>query len=127
MNRTLRDPLAIARGLGSAKDGTGHWWIQRLTAVALLLLSPWFAWLVLGLVGADQATAHAALARPLNASLMLAFVVSLFWHAQLGLQVIVEDYVHGWLEVALQVVIKFAYAFATLASALALGRIVFTA
>ena len=44
----------VARGLGSAKDGTGHWWVQRLTAVALLLLTPWFLWLVLGLVGADQ-------------------------------------------------------------------------
>ncbi len=124
---SLRDPLATARGLGSAKDGTGHWWTQRLTALALLLLTPWFAWLVLGLVGADQGTTRAALAQPLTASLLLAFLVSLFWHAQLGMQVIIEDYVHGWLEVALQVAIKFAYAFATLASALALGRIVFTA
>jgi succinate dehydrogenase / fumarate reductase membrane anchor subunit len=123
----LRDPIAVARGLGSAKDGTGHWWIQRLTAIALLLLTPWFAWLVLGLIGADQPTARAALAEPLTASLLLGFLVSLFWHAQLGMQVIVEDYVHGWLEVALQVAIKFAYTLATLASVLALGRIVFTA
>jgi succinate dehydrogenase / fumarate reductase membrane anchor subunit len=123
----LRDPIAVARGLGSAKDGTGHWWIQRLTAIALLLLTPWFAWLVLGLVGADQPTTRAVLAEPLTASLLLGFLVSLFWHAQLGMQVIVEDYVHGWLEVALQIAIKFAYTLATLASVLALGRIVFTA
>jgi succinate dehydrogenase / fumarate reductase, membrane anchor subunit len=124
---SLRDPLAIARGLGSGKTGTGHWWTQRLTAIALLLLTPWFAWLVLGLLGADQPTMRAALAQPVNATLLLAFLVSLFWHAQLGLQVIVEDYVHGWLEVALQIAIKFAYTLATLASVLALGRIVFTA
>jgi len=123
----LRDPLAIARGLGAAKNGTGHWWTQRLTAIALLLLTPWFAWLVLGLLGADQQAMRAALGQPVNATLLLAFIVSLFWHAQLGLQVIVEDYVHGWLEVALQIAIKFAYTLATLASALALGRIVFTA
>jgi len=92
-----------------------------------LLLTPWFAWLVLGLLGADQPAMRAALAQPVNATLLLAFLVSLFWHAQLGLQVIVEDYVHGWLEVALQIAIKFAYTLATLASVLALGRIVFTA
>lgn len=124
---SLRDPLAIARGLGSAKDGTSHWWIQRLTAIALLVLTPWFAWLALGLIGADQATARATLAQPVTATLMLAFLASLFWHAQLGMQVIVEDYVHGWLEVFLQIAIKFAYTLATLASVLALGRIVFTA
>jgi succinate dehydrogenase / fumarate reductase membrane anchor subunit len=127
MNTRLRDPIAIARGLGSAKDGTGHWWTQRLTAIALLLLTPWFAWLVLGLIGSDQATMRATLAQPWTASLLLAFVVSLFWHAQLGMQVIVEDYVHGWLEVALQIAIKVAYTLATLASVLAIGRIVFTA
>ena len=126
MNVQLRDPLAVARGLGSAKDGTGHWWTQRLTAIALFLLAPWFTWRVIGLVGADQEAVRAALASPWNASLLLAFVLALFWHAQLGLQVIVEDYVHGWMEIALQVAIKFACVFAALAAVLALGRIVFT-
>ena len=124
---SLRHPLAIARGLGSAKDGVGHWWIQRLTATALLLLAPWFAWLVLGLIGADHPTVRQTLALPLNASLLLAFVLSLFWHAQLGLQVVIEDYVHGWLEIALQIAVKFAYAFGALASVIAIGRIAFTA
>ena len=124
---SLRHPLALARGLGSAKDGVGHWWVQRLTAMALLLLAPWFTWLVLGLVGADHFTVRQALAHPLNASLLLAFVLSLFWHAQLGMQVVIEDYVHGWLEIVLQVAVKFAYAFAALASAIAIGRIAFTA
>lgn len=126
MSLQLRDPLAVARGLGSAKDGTGHWWMQRLTAIALFLLAPWFAWLAISSVGADQQALRATLASPLNASLLLAFLVALFRHAQLGLQVIVEDYVHGWMEIALQVAIKFACAFAALASILALGRIVFT-
>ena len=124
---SLRDPLAIARGLGSAKNGTEHWWVQRLTALALLLLSPWFAWLMLGLIGADQFTVRMTLAQPVTASLLLAFVLSLFWHAQLGLQVVIEDYVHGWPEIALQILVKFAYAFGALASALAIGRIVFSA
>ena len=123
----FRHPLATARGLGSAKDGVGHWWIQRLTAMALLLLAPWFAWLVLGLVGADHFTIRQSLAQPLNASLLLAFVLSLFWHAQLGMQVVIEDYVHGWLEIALQVAVKFAYAIGALASVIAIGRIAFTA
>jgi len=124
---SLRHPLALARGLGSAKDGVGHWWVQRLTAMALLLLAPWFTWLALSLVGADHFTIRQTLAQPLNASLLLAFVLSLFWHAQLGMQVVIEDYVHGWLEIALQVAVKFAYAFGALASAIAIGRIAFTA
>ena len=126
MSQQLRDPLAVARGLGAAKDGTQHWWMQRLTAIALFLLAPWFAWLAISVVGADQQAVRAVLASPLNASLLLAFLVALFWHAQLGMQVIVEDYVQGWLEIALQVTIKLACVFAALASTLALGRIVFT-
>ena len=124
---SLRDPLAIARGLGSAKDGAQHWWVQRLTAVALLLLTPWFVITALGLVGADQTTARLTLAQPLNATLLLAYVLAMFWHAQLGLQVVVEDYVHGWFEIALQIAVKFACAIGALASALAIGRIVFSA
>ncbi|MFA6985188.1 MAG: succinate dehydrogenase, hydrophobic membrane anchor protein [Arenimonas sp.] len=123
----LRDPLAIARGLGSAKDGTQHWWVQRLTAVALLLLTPWFVWQVLGLIGADQYAVRETLGQPLNATLLLAYVLSMFWHAQLGMQVVIEDYVHGWFEIALQITVKFAFAFGALASALAIGRIVFSA
>lgn len=124
---SLRNPLARAKGLGSAKDGTSHWWNQRLTAIALALLTPWFVIFAVGLLGADQATVRLAVAQPLTATLLAAFVLSLFWHAQLGLQVVVEDYVHGWLEVALQIAIKFAYALAAIASLLAIGRIVFTA
>ncbi|KFN46280.1 succinate dehydrogenase, hydrophobic membrane anchor protein [Arenimonas composti] len=124
---SLRNPLARARGLGSARDGVGHWWRQRLTAIALALLSPWFVIFALGLLGADQATVQASIARPLTATLLAAFVVSLFWHAQLGLQVVIEDYVHGWKELALQVLVRFACVLAVIASLLAIGRIVFSA
>lgn len=124
---SLRNPLARAKGLGSAKNGTSHWWHQRLTAIALALLTPWFVIFAVGLLGADQATVRLAIAQPLTATLLAAFVLSLFWHAQLGLQVVVEDYLHGWSEVALQVAIRFAYALAAIASLLAIGRIVFTA
>jgi succinate dehydrogenase / fumarate reductase membrane anchor subunit len=124
---SLRNPLARARGLGSARDGVGHWWSQRLTAIALALLTPWFVVFAVGVLGADQAAVQAAIARPLTATLLAAFVISLFWHAQLGLQVVVEDYIHGWFEIALQVLIKFACVVAVIASLVAIGRIVFSA
>ena len=123
----LRHPVAIARGLGSAKDGTGHWWNQRVTAVALALLTPWFVWFAVTHASADHAGVRAAIAQPVNATLLLAFVLALFWHARLGLQVVVEDYVHGWLEIALQLAIKFACALAAIVSGLAIGQIVFSA
>ena len=123
----LRHPLATARGLGSSKGGTSHWWALRLSSVALLVLTPWFVAWALGLVGADQYTVRQSIARPLNASLLIAFVLSLFWHSQLGLQVVIEDYVHGWQEWTLQVLVKFACALGAIASVVAIGRIVFTA
>jgi succinate dehydrogenase / fumarate reductase, membrane anchor subunit len=124
----LRHPLARARGLGSANDGTHHFWIQRLTSVALALLVPWFVWTVARLLGADHATVHAALAQPLNATLMLAFVIMLAWHAKLGLQVVVEDYVHArWAEVALLIAITLSLSLAALAAVLAIVRIVLAA
>lgn len=127
MSAHLRDPIATARGLGSAKDGVSHWWLQRLTAIALALLTPWFIWFVVRQVGADQGQVRAAIASPVTASLLLSYVIALMWHARLGLQVVVEDYIHGWLEVALQIAIKLVFAFATVAAAIAIGRIVFSA
>lgn len=120
-------PLARAKGLGSAKDGLNHWWMQRLTAIALALLSPWFVVFAVGLIGADQMAVRAAIAQPVTATLLLAFALALFWHARLGLQVVIEDYIHGALEVALQIAVKFVYALAAIASILAIGRIVFSA
>ena len=120
----MRDPLARARGLGSAKDGVHHWWMQRLTAVALALLSPWFIWLLLSLVDADQAYVRTTIANPRYALPLLAFVLALFWHAKLGLQTVIEDYVHTrWIEIALQVAVTFACALGALASVFAIVRI----
>ena len=92
---SLRSPLARARGLGAAHNGTHHWWAQRLTAIALLPLLLWFAVSVTSLAAADHATAVTWLRAPVTAILMLAVIAALFHHMQLGLQVVIEDYVHG--------------------------------
>ncbi|MCZ8318369.1 MAG: succinate dehydrogenase, hydrophobic membrane anchor protein [Lysobacteraceae bacterium] len=124
----LRHPWAIARGLGSAKEGVAHWWSQRVSAAALLFLVPWFVATAVSMIGMDHANARAFLAEPTNATLMLAFVLAAAWHARLGLQVVVEDYIHTpWLEIALQLLVKAAYALAAIASVVAIGRIAFTA
>lgn len=124
----LRHPWAVARGLGSAKEGVSHWWAQRLSAGALLFLVPWFVITAVGLLGVDAANARATLASPLNATLMLAFVLAVTWHARLGLQVVIEDYIRApWLEIALQLLVKAVYVLAALASVVAIGRIAFTA
>lgn len=92
---SLRSPLGRARGLGSAKLGTRNWWMQRVTAVALLPLAIWFIVEMVAHLGADHGAISAWLAAPLPAVLMILFVVAMFYHAQLGLQVIIEDYVHA--------------------------------
>lgn len=92
---SLRSPLATARGLGSAKSGTHHWWAQRVTAVALVPLVIWF---VIGLVmhaGASYEEARAWIGSPISATLMICLIVATFHHAQLGLQVVIEDYIHA--------------------------------
>lgn len=120
----LRHPMKQARGLGSAQHGVGHWWTQRVTAAALILLGLWFVVTVLSLLHADYATAKAAVARPWNALLLILFVVTAFWHAVLGLQVVIEDYVHTrWKEVVLLVAIKFLAVLCALAGVLAVLRI----
>lgn len=120
----LRTPIAIARGLGSGKSGTGHWWWQRVTSVALLLLTPWLIGLLVSLGGADLETVRVAIARPTNAILLSAFVVVTFWHCQQGLQVVIEDYVHTrGTEITLQLLNILACTAGALASLYAIGRI----
>jgi succinate dehydrogenase / fumarate reductase membrane anchor subunit len=122
--KDLRNPLKRARGLGSAQSGVGHWWTQRVTAAALVLLGLWFVITVLSLLHADFATAKATVAKPWNALLLILFVVTAFWHAVLGLQVVIEDYVHTrWKEVVLLVAIKFLAVLGALAGVLAVLRI----
>jgi succinate dehydrogenase / fumarate reductase membrane anchor subunit len=123
----LRDPLAVARGLGSAKGGTGHWWVQRVTSVVLFFLTPWFLILALGMVGQDQYIVQATLSQPLNAVLMILWILSLFWHAQLGVQVVAEDYVHGWSEWALQLLTRVVCAVGAIAGVISVCRIYFMA
>ncbi len=81
-------------GLGTAENGTGHWWAQRITAAALIPLGLWFAISVLSLPVADYGAVRSWLVQPLNSSLMVLLVVSVLHHSQLGIQVVVEDYVH---------------------------------
>ena len=88
-------PLHRVQGLGAAHSGTGHFWHQRMTAVALVPLSLWFAFVVLGLVGASEASVLAFLAAPWNAILMAALVIVMLYHMMLGLQVVIDDYVHA--------------------------------
>ena len=121
---TLRHPLKVARGLGSAKDGTHHFLVQRVTAVALVFLTLYVVGLVISLVGADFATVRARVGHPVNATLLIAFLIANFWHARLGLQVIVEDYVHTAVRYSiLQLLITFACWIAGLASVLAVVRV----
>ena len=120
----FRNPLQRARGLGSAKSGTAHFWWQRVTAVLLALLVPWLVGLLVSFVGADLLRVQYALARPWNAILLSIFVVALFWHAQMGMRVVIEDYVHTrTTELVLQFLVILACVAGALASLYAIGRI----
>lgn len=107
----LRTSLGRARGLGSAREGVGHWWAQRLSAIALVPLSIWFVFSCIALIGADYATFQQWLAQFGNALLMILTVLVLFYHAHLGMQVVIEDYVHGEApRVATLLIVKFVLA-----------------
>jgi succinate dehydrogenase / fumarate reductase, membrane anchor subunit len=92
--RSLRTPLSRVTGLGSARGGTHHWWMQRVTAVAMVPLTFWFVVSIAGLSGASREVVVSWLAQPLPALVMLLFIGFGFFHLRLGLQVVIEDYVH---------------------------------
>lgn len=91
----MRSPLGRAVGLGSAKEGVGHWIAQRVTALALVPLCLWFVAAVIQLAGADYDTMQDWVGRPLPATVLVLLLIATFYHAALGLQVVIEDYVHG--------------------------------
>lgn len=91
----LRTPLGRVAGLGAAHSGTGHFWWQRLTAVANVPLVIAFVVILVSLFGRNQAAAQQILGTPVVALIMLLFIVSITYHMRLGMQVVIEDYVHG--------------------------------
>ena len=92
---SLRSPVGRVLGLGSAKDGTGHWWAQRVSAVALIPLTLWFLLSLLALPTLDYATVRAWLSVPLSGLLAVLLVAVLSYHSYLGTTVVIEDYVHA--------------------------------
>src|ERR1700746_1512245 len=105
----MRSPLGRALGLGSAKEGVEHWWLQRITAAALVPLSVWFVIAIIRLVGADIETVRDWVSTPMPAILLVLLLIATFWHAALGLQVVIEDYVHTDLaKLGLLIVVRLA-------------------
>ena len=92
---SLRSELGRVRGLGSAKEGVHHWWGQRVSAIALIPLSLWFVACIVFLIDVDRATAVQWLGSPVTLGLMSLFLIALIYHAVLGLQVVIEDYIHA--------------------------------
>lgn len=122
----FRSALNEVRGLGSAKEGTHHWWLQRLTAVALVPLLLWFSVSLVSLAGADYVEVVAWIRSPWVTVLWVCLIVALFHHAQLGVQVVIEDYVHiEWLKFASIILLKLLSLVLGLASVVAVLKVSF--
>jgi succinate dehydrogenase / fumarate reductase, membrane anchor subunit len=124
--RNMRGPLARAIGLGSAREGIGAWWAERVSAVALVPLTLWFVASIIAHTGSDYTTFVAWLRAPLVATLMILLLIALFHHTALGLQVVIEDYIHSGAKFAAVIAVRlgcFAFAIAGLVATL---RMVFS-
>jgi len=121
---SLRSGLGRVRGLGSARDGVSHWWVQRMTAVALVPLSLWLVFSVALLRGASQPEVQAWIATPFVTVLLLLVVVATFLHLAMGLQTVIEDYIRdGVAKITALLAVKWACVLLGLASVLAILRI----
>lgn len=122
----LRSPLGRVMGLGSAKEGVAHWWAQRVTAVALVPLIIWFVIALIGLTGADRSAVVAWLHAPLPAIATVLMLIAVFYHMALGVQVVIEDYVHSeWSKITLLLINKFVAFVLAAAGIFAVLRIAF--
>jgi len=123
---SLRSPTSRVTGLGTAKEGVSHWWSQRVTSVALLLLGLWFVASILHLPDFGYDLVIAWIAGPLNAVLLLLLIATLVYHSQLGVQVVVEDYVHHHgLKIATMLALTFAHVAVAALAIFAVLRIAF--
>jgi len=121
---SLQTPLHKVQGLGASHSGTGHFWRQRVTAVALVPLGLWFTYAILGLIGTNEVAVLSFLSKPWNALLMAAFSTTLLYHMALGLQDIVDDYVHGQgMKIFTLLVIRFVWIATTVTCIFALIRV----
>ncbi len=123
--KRLRSALGRAIGLGSAKEGVQPWWMERVTAVALVPLTVWFAACLIARVGGDYAAFVVWLRSPVTAGLMIMLLVALFWHTALGLQVVIEDYVHTGAKFAAVIAVRLGCFALTVAGILATLHIAF--
>jgi succinate dehydrogenase / fumarate reductase membrane anchor subunit len=120
----MRTRLGRVRGLGAAHEGVAHWWGQRLTAIAMVPLVFWFTISLVSLAGAPHAVVVAWIRSPLTAILLIVLIAAVFHHMQLGLQVVIEDYVHTeWRKLALIIAVKFGAVLVGLTGILAVLRI----
>lgn len=124
---SLRSPIGRALGRGSAKSGVSHWWVQRLTAIALVPLTVWFAFAVVHLPTSDYEAVRAWVASGINPVLLLLLIGALAWHSALGVQVVLEDYVHAkGLKLAALLASTLLHALLAVAGVYAVLRIAFT-
>lgn len=122
---SMQNPLARVRGKGSSGGGAHHWRSQRYSALILLLSTAWILWMGVSLAGADYAVASAVMSSPVNAGMAILMAGTVFYHTHLGLQVVIEDYVHiAALEFLLLILVRFACLVAFLISAIAALKLV---
>jgi succinate dehydrogenase / fumarate reductase, membrane anchor subunit len=121
----MPSPLGRAIGLGSAKEGVGHWWAERVSAVALVPLTLWFVASIIAHTHSDYATFIAWLRTPAATILIILLQLALFYHAALGLQVVIEDYVHSGAKFAALVIVRLSCFALTVAGIVATLRIAF--
>jgi succinate dehydrogenase / fumarate reductase membrane anchor subunit len=124
--KSVRSPLARVRGLGPARHGVGDWWVQRVTAMALVPLAIWFVASVVSLAGADYVTTARWMGSPVNAVILILLLIALFRHAQLGLRVVIEDYVHHeGAKIAMLLIVNAVLAILAVGSILSVLKLVF--
>ena len=121
----MASPLKIAKGLGSAKTGLHHWWFQRLTAIALIPLTIWFVTIIAFINEADYQQSIDLISQPFNGTLLILFIIASFWHSQLGMQVVIEDYVsQKFMRITLLIIMKYFFIFIGILSIISILKII---